>query len=136
MKRIVLLLALVALCVSCEHHRGFESSLLKSETECLRVSGTDIFVYDPLTCQLGYNAALREYRVGTDTMSDYFSVRLSENPREEGQLIDKCQLEWTTPDDMRTMKNLTFEVKKLDEQGRVWLWCKSSKVFVLVRGLQ
>ena len=135
MKRLAILMVALALCVSCEHNRGFENALLKSETECLRISGKDVFVYDPLTCQLGYNAALREYRVGTDTMSDYFCLRLSATPREEGQTIDKCLVEWTTADDMRSLKNLTFEVKRLDESGRIWLWCKSSKVFVLVRSL-
>lgn len=128
------LLLLVLSMVSCRSGRDtFDDALLEAEDVCLKVNKADIFVYDPLTCQLASNSAATSFRAFKDDASDYFTLTLGTVPSTSGQKISGCTISWTTEDDIVTKDNLVFQVRKIDEGGFVWLWCPSAKIFALVR---
>lgn len=119
--------------VSC-HDKGYEEAFLLDYNVCLRRNSVVVFYYDPLTCQLACNASRNEYRAFTDNMSDYFNMTLSSAPREEGETV-RGSLEWTTSNNIQYLTDLDFKVEKMDSEGRIWLWNKDQKLFVVIRQL-
>lgn len=97
----------------------------------LRVKGEVMFKYDPLTCQTAFNRERCEFRVHTDNMSDYYSVRLNLVPTAEGQKA-KGDITWTSRSDVVTRKDLAFQVKKVDRSGRFWLWNRKEQIGVVI----
>jgi len=137
MKRSILQLlplCLALICSSCNQAKdNFDVALLETEDVCLKVSGKDVFVYDPLTCQLSSGSDAKTFRAFKDDASDYFTLTLSSAPAEKDQVISGCTVTWTTETDLVCKKALTFKVRKIDDGGFVWLWCSSAKIFALVR---
>lgn len=77
--------------------------LLEREDISMTVKGVEQFVYDPLTCQLGYNEEENEFRVLDDNLGNWFIVRCSSKPTSPGQEI-RADLTWTTSDNIRKRK--------------------------------
>ena len=98
----------------------------------LEIKGYVTFSYDPLTCQLGFNRDLCEFRVHSDNMSDFFSLKLDEMPASMGQKINGTA-SWTTGDDFHNKKT-TFEVVRI-EHGKIWLWSPDSRIAAVVQEL-
>lgn len=107
-----------------------------SQTEDLRIQvGRDIpFKYDPLSCQMSYNRANREFRAFTDNMSDFYIVKMDSSPSSEGETL-KADLVWTTETDILTRKNLTLKVIRTEGE-KFWLWSDSSRIGVSVSVLE
>ena len=104
-------------------------------TDCnLRVKGTVVFKYSSLTCQQAFNREKCEFRVHTDNMSDYYCVILNSVPTAEGQSV-KGSITWTSQSDIVTKKDLSFQVKKTDRSGRLWLWCRKEQIGVVIHVL-
>ncbi|MBO7547538.1 MAG: hypothetical protein J6Y27_08445 [Bacteroidales bacterium] len=136
MRKILLRLVFLAsalLAAGC-HNDGFDQVWLKEESLCV-VSGTQkVFSYDPLTCQQAFNRSTRTFRAFTDDMSDYYVLTMGSLPSEAGEKIGGCSLEWTTADDVKTLKGLTFAVEKIETgTGKVWLWCSSEGLVVIAQ---
>ena len=125
----VLLLALTLSC--CREKVNADPAFLASEDLGLTIAGKAVFSYDPLTCQAAFNRERRQFRLSTDTMSDYVIAVLSEIPAEKGQNLS-ADLRWTTERDIRTKKVSAFKVVKL-ESGKVWLWNNAEKIGLCVR---
>lgn len=89
-----------------------------------------ILSYDPATWQLGFNSALKEFRVHDDQMKYYYSLKCDNIPSEEGQTIEGT-LEWTTYDDSKS-RQMTFIVSKIGDDGRIWLWNAKYQTGVVV----
>lgn len=100
----------------------------------LRVKGAVVFKYDPLTCQSAFNRSKNEFRVHTDNMSDYYCVQLRSVPTAEGQKV-RGDITWTSRSDVVTRKDLTFQVKKTDRSGRLWLWCRKEQIGAVIQVL-
>lgn len=130
MKKILLTLLCLALLLCGCQKENVDESFLENNNLCLIEKGVTVHSYDPLTWQVSFNRADREFRVHTDNMSDYYILRCSALPREEGQSI-KCSIRWSG-NSITSKSNLTFRVEKMDSAGRVWLWCKGSKIAVSV----
>lgn len=96
-------------------------------------NGRTIHEYDPLTWQVSYNSSRKEYRVFSDTMSDYYVLTCRETPTSTGEEIH-ADLKWSGTS-IVSKTNLSFRVEKIDPQGRIWLWCKKSKIAVSVMSL-
>ena len=106
--------------------------LLDREDVSMTVKGEEQFVYDPMTCQLGYNEDDNEYRVINDDLGDWFVVRCSHRPTSQGQEV-KADVTWTTANDIKTRKGLKFTVRKTSPDGLIWMWCKSEKMGVTIK---
>lgn len=129
-------LALVVLCfvsVSC-YRTDFDPQVLESDAPALLVRGEPQFVWDPLTCQQRFVSERGEFCVGSDNMSDYFILTLTNIPTTVGEQV-RGKLEWTTPTSLRRLSNMVFEVKKIDGEGVIWLWCPDEGACVTVRVL-
>ena len=129
--RIGWILALALLAAGCNRD-GFSKSDLEITDVCLRVKGEDVFAYIPYATQVSLNRGRKEFRAGTDTMSDYFLLKMSELPREHGQVFTGS-LQWTTSDDIVTRTGLSFKVEKIADDGTVWLWCAAQKITVVMK---
>lgn len=129
--RIVWALCLVMAAAGCNRD-GFNKADLEITDVCLRVKGEDVFAYIPYATQMSLNRGRKEFRAGTDTMSDYFLLRMSELPREHGQVFTGT-LQWTTADDIVTRTGLSFKVEKIGDDGTVWLWCAAQKITVVMK---
>ena len=131
LKFILLILSIISLC-SCRRDR-FSSAFVESDEIRLQVGGSVQLRYDPLKYQLSFSRDLREFRVSTDNMSDFFCLSLDGIPSEEGQVLGG-RLVWTTHTDVLTKNNLALEVLHL-EGGKVWLWSKDARIGACVEML-
>lgn len=109
-----------------------DQAFLYYEGNTVHVNGAPQFSWDEKTCQMSFSRDAKEFRVFTDTMSDYYSIKMSEIPSSQGQSIS-CDLTWTTSDDVITKKGVTFKVEQIDVDGKVWLWNRKEKIGVIVQ---
>lgn len=130
--QLLLLLLLSAPVFPACNRDGFDKSDFDISEACLKVRGSVVFAYTPGSSQMALNRGRKEFRAGTDTMSDYFLLRMSELPRETGQALTGT-LQWTTSDDIVNRSGLSFKVERIADDGTVWLWCASQKITVVMR---
>ena len=130
--RIIILALLIPLVWACRHDDGFDKDLPgRIGGPYLVIKGEVLFSFDSSTCQESYIPGQRLYRAGTDTMSDYFTVRMSREPSEEGQEVT-CSITWTDIDKESVMDRLSFKVQDIDND-LIWLWCHRQKITMAVR---
>jgi len=129
--RLIVLVALVFLACGCSKYEGYDKSNLKSSSVMLKVGGKTVFTYSDDNCQMSFNGGRKEFRVGTDTMSDYYVLSLSSIPASEMEVVTG-DLEWTTSYDVNHCSG-SFKLMKLSEDGTLWLWCAKEKIAVTVR---
>lgn len=125
----LIIAALLMLC-GCQDERLISAFSARDEIR-LQVGGVEQLCYDPLTCQLGYNVDNMEFRVHTDNMSDFFSVRLTQIPTEDEQYVTGS-LTYTTKTDIVRKSNVTLRVVRL-EGDRIWLWNQSSRIGIEIQ---
>lgn len=130
MKRIIWFLIAACLLCAC---RGESLKEDFSNYEDIRVvyRGNTVFRYNPLTCQTGFNRERCEFRLCTDNMSDFVSLKLDAIPAERGQRLSG-DVSWTTRDNVSRKKNVSFEVIR-SEADRFWLWSSSARLGAVVR---
>ena len=132
-RRIIALIAAAALMLCACDKVKVDEEFLGNNNLCLIDNGRVIHEYDPLTWQVAFNKEKREFRVFTDTMSDYYVVSCGQLPSQIGQEIS-ADIKWSG-NSIMTRNNLTFRVEKMDAQGRIWLWSKKNKIAVSVMSL-
>lgn len=132
-KSIILLSAIIPLLFCACKKEEVDEAFLENDNLCLIENGVTIHSYDPNTWQVGFNKDKKEFRIHTDTMSDYYVLTCQELPQEIGQEVH-ANLKWSG-NSMTSKSNLTFKVEKMDSQGRIWLWCKKGKIAVSVMSL-
>ena len=131
MRKYLLILFACLVLAGCQGGGKVEPEFLNSSDICLRVNGSAVFTYDPLTCQLAFNRRNCEFRVHTDTMSDYYCVTLDAIPSSVDQKIDGT-LSWTSSSSI-LHKDCTFRVEKISSDGCVWLWNRKDKIGAVVK---
>lgn len=132
MKRIYLFIILVALLATgCNKYKS-EELLLPLTDISLTIKGEEIMTFNAKKCQLGYNDQKYEFRVLNDKLTDWFILRCNENPKSVGQVIN-ASLEYTTSDDVKTERRLTFTVERISKDGFVWLWEDEDKIGVVIK---
>lgn len=134
MKRTFILVILTMVMAGC---RGYdiEEILLSREDISLTQKGKLLFSHDAATCQLGYSSDRNEFRVYDDELGNFFIVRCNARPDTEGQTL-KADLTWTTETNTKTSKGLEFKVQKTGADGRIWMWCESESIGVVVKELE
>ena len=128
----VLVLA-AALFSSCSGNK-VDPEFVATSDFSLKVKDDMIFKYDPLTCQVAFNREKGEFRVHTDNMSDYYCLTLKFVPTGEGQKV-KGDITWTNRSDVVTKSDLAFVVKKVDRNGKMWLWCRKERIGAVIQVL-
>ena len=130
---IAALLALLVLPVGCEPQTVYTPEFLTDSTLRMEVGKQEILTYNPITCQTALNLHRCEFRMHTDNMSEYFIIRFSSMPSEEGESVTVESLVWTNPSGTdQTRKNITLEVVKL-EGDIAWLWNRRESIRMTVR---
>ena len=133
--RIFLIITSLLSLASCNRNLEPDSSFIAGSQVQLKVAGSVIHTYDPLTWQLGYNPTTREFRVCDDAMRNYYYVTCSAVPSSKGQKLE-ATITWSSGSSTQSMKG-KFEVSKV-EGDTYWLWCgdKKSPIGVTVRILR
>lgn len=109
--------------------------ILSDSTPQLSVQGKVLFRYEDSTCQLGFNLERAEFRMHTDTMSDYVFLTLDHIPASVGEQVTANEISWTSPDDVEYRKKIILEVLKF-EDGTIWLWSSRNQIALVVRELE
>lgn len=130
-----LLLAAVLL-TACHHDKEMDPAFVEGDGMSLQVDGKTVLQYDPLTWQLGYSAARREFRAFTDDLSAYYVLTCRALPASTGQGVT-ADLEWAPEGgSVHRKTGIKFTVKKLADDGRIWLWNASDGIGIVVQTLQ
>lgn len=136
MKKIIPYIVLLLMLMSASCTRYDVDEILLTRDDISLTFRKDLQMsYDPQTWQLGYNAAHNEFRVNDDNMANYFVLRCDARPDTEGQGVNGY-IEWTVRTNIKKYRNLKFEVMKISQDGKVWLWNKSQKIGVTVKYLE
>lgn len=130
----ILILMTVALLSGCNIY-DIDEILLERDDISLTWKGEEQLVFDPMTWQVGCNTKTYEYRVHDDDMADYFVLECESRPDVEGEDIT-ASIEWTVETDVRRYDHITFTVKRIAPDGRVWLWSRTQKIGVVVKQLE
>ena len=129
-KSILLILSVLLLACSCSQKADPE--FLQTNDFCLRIKDNVIFNYNENTCQSAFNRKKCEFRVHTDSMSDYYCVTLNGVPVSEGEKLSG-DIVWTSTSSVLSKRGCNFVVSKLDAQRRVWLWSRKEQIGVVVQ---
>ena len=134
MKRIsIIFMTIMALC-SCVSY-NMEEVLLDRSDISLTWKGSLQICYNPEKFQIGFNDTKLEYRVYDDKLTDWFRIKFSEMPSEEGQKV-KADVNWTAEKGTRRYQNLELSVKRTDGQGLYWLWNESNKIGIIIKDIR
>lgn len=134
MKRLLILMIFAAAAVSCEIY-DINEVLLERDDISLTVKGKLQFAYDPLTCQMGYNAQKNEFRVYDDNVGNWFILRCDTMVPDTGNDV-RASLSYTGASATKTHNNLIFTVKKRSGAGDIWLWNTSESIGLVVKELK
>lgn len=129
----IMLLAAVLIAAGCSRYDVDEILMIREDIS-LTWKGVEQFVYEPATCQIGFNAERNEFRAHTDNLSEWFVLTCMDMPSEVGDEIE-ADISWTGVNDTRSMRGLEFQTRKISEDGLIWLWCRSAKIGVTIRKL-
>jgi len=132
MKRI-LFLSMLMMAAACTRY-DIDEILVSRNDISLTWKGEEQFVYEPQTCQIGFNPVKGEFRAQADNLSSWFVMDFDTVPSAEGE-VARADISWTGATDTRSMNGLEFQVRKVSGDGMIWLWCKSAKIGVTIRKL-
>ena len=133
MKRIFVIFAILFTAAGCCRY-DIDEVLLMRDDISITQKGVVMMSYDPVRCQMSHDKAKNIYRVYDDIIADWFFVKCSERPDNEGQELT-ADVTWTTAKDTKTEKGLKFVVEKTDAQGHIWMWNKSKKIGIVIKNL-
>ena len=131
MKRILILMAVMAACAGCTLYDVTEVLLSRNDIS-LTYKGMEEFVYDSQVCQLGYNDKSNAFYVYEDRLANWFSIVCDADPSSEGQEVT-ADVFWTTKTSNRSFKDLVFKVEKVDNEGHVWLWNSTQIIGIVIK---
>lgn len=131
-----LLLSAALLLGACHHSKEMSPDFIKGDGIYLQSGGKTVLSYDPLTWQLGYSAARREFRAFSDDQSDYFVLTCKTLPAKVGEAVT-ANLEWAASGgSVHKESGLSLTVKQFGDDGRIWLWNSKKGLGIVVQVLQ
>lgn len=136
MRHVSSILACMALCLcacSCNKNR-LANAFTESGELRLQIGNNVQFRYNPMSCQMSFNSSTLEFMAFNDSMSDYYSICLSDIPVSVGQAV-RGDLMWTTRTDVLQRNNVAFETTRI-EGDRIWLWSNSARIGVSLQVLE
>ncbi|MBO5815277.1 MAG: hypothetical protein J6R30_04060 [Bacteroidales bacterium] len=132
MKRLATIIIIAVLATGCRY--DIDEILLVREDISFTIKDEEIFVFNPLTCQISCSRPENIYRMYDDRLSDWVMMECAERPDTEGQIV-KADLTWTASSSIRIERGLKFTVQKTSPDGKVWLWNKSKKIGIVIKNL-
>ncbi len=132
MKKLIFIAVALA-AVSCVRI-DIDEILLKRDDISLTVRGVTQFEYKAEDCQMAHKPSENEYRVYNDDLSKWFVVRCSERPSNSGQILT-AELTYKTVSKPKSQKDLSFKVEKIDETGKIWMWCENKNIGIVIKNL-
>lgn len=136
MKRILLILVAALVLGACHHSKEMDPGFIKGDGIYLQSGGKTLLQYDPLTWQLGYSAARREFRAFSDDQSAYYTLTCKSFPSKVGEAVT-ADLEWATAGgSVRKESGISLTVKQFGDDGRIWLWSSKKGIGIVVQVLQ
>ena len=131
---LILFLATVLLC-ACDRQGVSElAPFLMDNTVRLELDGVKVFTYSESTCQLAFNEKRAEFRAQTDTMLDYFVLKLDGVPTRTGTRVE-ASLAWSTKTGESTKENITLDVKRISGDV-IWLCDADRRIAAVVKVLE
>lgn len=128
------LLILLVLLTSCIQGISLEEFHNESDIGLIIRNGYHLR-YDENKYQTGCNEMRNEFWVMDDNMANYFILKCKSFP-EVGNTVE-AGLIYTTADDVKTRSGLSFRVTDADSgTGKIWLWCQSKHIGVIIEVLQ
>ena len=112
-----------------------ENNLMGQSEISLIWKGAVQVTYNEHTGQIGYNDSRHEYRIYDDKLANWFTVRFSEEPLEEGQELS-ADVSWTGSKNPKTFNGLSFTVKKISQDGLIWLWNEREKIGIIIKDIK
>ena len=131
MKRLLYILTFLFILTGC-NSESFEAPFMEGSQISLTWKGSVQVLYNSNTCQLAYNRARNEFRVYDDRLADWFILSCNENPTQEGQTII-ADISWTGDRNPKVFNKQSFTVRKVSDDGRVWLWSKKNKIGIIIK---
>lgn len=133
-KHIIITIGLIGLLSGCSCNKPdiFEEHHIQRDEISLYMKDGKILSYDKLDCQLSYNEQAREFRVIKDDMS-FFSLKLYAPIEEKAKI--RGDVKWNTGGRLQEKPGLEYEVLKINEEGKIWLWNKDTKIGVIIKVL-
>ena len=135
MKRILLAFALMSAVSGCVRKYEPDAAFLERDVLSLEMDGSSVVEYEPETWQVGFSRENRQFRVHNDTMSEYYVLTCSALPDHVGQKLT-CSLKYASYKVAVYKSGMEFEVKKMDDNGVIWLWNSRKRVGVTVKELR
>ena len=121
MKRLCTILTLLMAMLLCACQRETpDGAFLSSDGAELKIGGRKILEYDPLSCQMSFNRASRQFAVVSDDGASYYRITLSEIPYEPGKRLT-ADIAWTSGVYVKSRNNVALDVFRV-EGDRIWLW--------------
>lgn len=134
MKKLLIIIPFLCTLVGC--NPDFNEDVLLEHSEISLIwKGTVQVGFDQSTGQLGYNNARHEYRVYNDKLSNWFTVRCSEEPLEADQELS-ADIMWTAEKGIKIYNGLSFKVKRISQEGLIWLWNEREKIGIIVKDIK
>ncbi len=133
MRKIILIIGLVAIFAGCcEKPDIFAQHHAERDEVSLYIKDGEILSYNKLDSQLSYNEQTREFRVIKDDMR-FFSIKLYAPIQENAKI--RGDVKWNTNNKLQKKSGLEYVVLKIDEEGKIWLWNKESKIGLIIKAL-
>ena len=130
--RLIILAAIFAL-ASCTPKSELQAELLMDDVISIRWNGSTVIEYNSKSFQQGYNDTSHEYRIFKDDLSAWFTVKCSEKPVSEGQIIT-ADIQWKTGSQpLKSFGNRKMVIKKADDSGLIWLWNDTDSIGIIIK---
>jgi hypothetical protein len=128
-------LAAILLLSSCIHPEVIidspeKDSFLKMEVEGYYRGGVDFFTYNEYKHQRVSNISRNEFRIQTDSQSEYMNLVMESLPKSIGVNL-LCEFTYHSDNDDIAVTML-FECSKLTED-MIWLWFAEEKIGVILK---
>ena len=134
MRRLLYILMSLYILAGCASD-NMEAPFMESSAISLTWKGSVQVLYNSKTCQLAFNESKKEFRVYDDRLADWFTLRCDEIPTQEGQNIT-ADVTWTGERSPKIFNEEPFTVRKVSEDGRVWLWSSKNKIGIIIKHIQ
>lgn len=133
MKRILIFVILLTAAVSCKKY-DVDEILIQRDDISMTIKGNVVFTVDPLKGQIGYNDKENEFRMYGDDIGNWLVLRCRTAIPEKGHDV-KADIRYTASTTTRSYKNVRFNVKRRDSEGKIWLWSDDEKIGLVVKEL-
>ena len=133
MRRVLFIFSFILVLTGC-NPENMETPFMETSDISLTWKGNTQVLYNASTCQLAYNDSKNEFRVYDDRLADWFVVRCEEKPSSEGQTV-VADVSWTGERNPKVFNALEFTVRKISDNGLIWMWNSSNRIGIIIKDI-